>query len=408
MILPYGTDAPIYHRPIATIGLIAVNTLLWLPSHALVEGGYALDLGVGLHPVQWVTNNFLHGGLLHLVGNMLFLWAYGIIVEGKLGSLRFLLAYLAIGTAYGAFVQAIFLGATPIDDEPRHVLGASAAIFGLLGMAVVWAPKNCLSCLVVFMGFGRGFGDLWEIPILWFAALEVGWEVAMLVLWGGTGLEILSSALLHVCGFSMGFALGVLLLKAGWVDCEGWDLFAVSRRHLARGSVGPAIPKTRAGKKRRTKTARRGRDRSADNAPPEEQASSAVERLRQRLDEGETLAALDLYLRSAPTWKSWGWGLPEPDLLRLIKSAQADGLGAEAVPPMFEYVRRYPEKAARVRLLLAQLLIETQQRPAKALRVLGDIADGALPAELDRVRRKLAAKAEAMVEDGVLELETDE
>ena len=109
-----------------------------------------MKLGAGLHPMQWLTHNFLHADILHLLGNMVFLWAYGIIVEGKIGWLLFLLTYLGIGTAHGAAIQAAYLGAA----EPSYVLGASAIIFGLMAICMIWAPVNDLSCFYLFfVGF---------------------------------------------------------------------------------------------------------------------------------------------------------------------------------------------------------------------------------------------------------------
>ena len=77
---PYATDAPIYHRPIATIGLIVANILVFLA----VGGGPTeqnahlwLAWGDGLHPLQWVSSNFVHGDFFHLAGNMIFLLARG-------------------------------------------------------------------------------------------------------------------------------------------------------------------------------------------------------------------------------------------------------------------------------------------------------------------------------------------
>ena len=52
-------------------------------------------LGDGIHPLQWLTNIFLHAGFFHLVGNMIFLWTFGFVVEGKLGWLPFTALYLA-------------------------------------------------------------------------------------------------------------------------------------------------------------------------------------------------------------------------------------------------------------------------------------------------------------------------
>ena len=117
IVIPTGTDAPIYYWPYATIALIVLNTAL-LFAVPPVAGNVRLNekdeviedvetvsnferfsLAVGdgrLHPLQWVTHNFLHFGFMHLAGNMLFLWAFGIVVEGKLGALKYLLAYLAL------------------------------------------------------------------------------------------------------------------------------------------------------------------------------------------------------------------------------------------------------------------------------------------------------------------------
>ena len=104
IILPITTDAPIYHWPRITVGLIATNVAIHLAwSYApdpLAFEPYLLILGDGLHPMQWLSHNFLHADFLHLLGNMVFLWAYGIVVEGKVGWWPFLLIYLGIGIVH--------------------------------------------------------------------------------------------------------------------------------------------------------------------------------------------------------------------------------------------------------------------------------------------------------------------
>src|SRR3954463_184500 len=168
IVIPTGTDAPIYHWPFATVGLIVLNVaLLFLvppvagivrfdENDEVIEDAetvsnferYALAIGDGrLHPVQWVTHNFLHYGFLHLAGNMLFLWAFGIVAEGKLGAVKYLLTYLAIGTLHGALVQTLLLR-SGLDG---HAAGASAVIYGLLAICMLWAPRNELNCTVILM-----------------------------------------------------------------------------------------------------------------------------------------------------------------------------------------------------------------------------------------------------------------
>ena len=149
-----------------------------------------LDIGAGIHPVQWLTNIFMHAGPGHLVGNMIFLWAFGIIVEGKLGWWAFTLAYLAIGIAESAGIQLAMHPA-----EPVHMLGASGAIYGLLAMCVVWCRKNELHCVAFFRFFPTDF----DFSILWFVGFYVGLEF---VEFGLSGFRI-SGAMAHLAGASL-------------------------------------------------------------------------------------------------------------------------------------------------------------------------------------------------------------
>ena len=85
VFFPYATDAPIYHRPIATIGLIVANILVFLAiggSGSESSDPFWLVFGHGLHPFQWLSCNFVHGDVFHLAGNLIFLWVFGLVVEG--------------------------------------------------------------------------------------------------------------------------------------------------------------------------------------------------------------------------------------------------------------------------------------------------------------------------------------
>ncbi len=97
---PYSTDAPIYYWPIATVCLMLANIGAYI---GVVTGKFSpmenwlLSFGAGLHPQEWLSSIFMHASPMHLVGNLLFLWLFGLIVEGKLGWFKFLACYLAIG-----------------------------------------------------------------------------------------------------------------------------------------------------------------------------------------------------------------------------------------------------------------------------------------------------------------------
>ncbi|MBN1591205.1 MAG: hypothetical protein JW888_16960 [Pirellulales bacterium] len=76
IFFPYNTDAPLYHWPIITVGLIAINilvfiTLMQAPDVEAALYPWILEYSVGLKPVQWISANFIHLGIEYLVGNML-------------------------------------------------------------------------------------------------------------------------------------------------------------------------------------------------------------------------------------------------------------------------------------------------------------------------------------------------
>ncbi|MBK6664532.1 MAG: rhomboid family intramembrane serine protease [Thermoflexaceae bacterium] len=91
-----------------------------------------------------ITSMFLHGGWLHIAGNMLFLWVFGDNIEDRLGHLGYLLFYLAAGIA-ASLVQG-WLDATSLVP----VLGASGAVAGVLGAYIVWFPKATVSVVIPF------------------------------------------------------------------------------------------------------------------------------------------------------------------------------------------------------------------------------------------------------------------
>jgi len=204
-MVPYSCDALLYHLPIVTGVLIALNILAFasaLAGRLVVDDGWLLVYGSGLHPEQWILSPFMHANVEHLLGNMFFLWTFGLITEGKLGWWRFLLIYLGIAAGQSAIEQAIMPHIAP--DIPFTV-GASAAISGLLAMACIWAPINNLS---VFMFVLYRFYTF-EITVGVFAILYVAMDVVMCMLLGTGAI----GSVTHLMGAAMGAVIGVALLK---------------------------------------------------------------------------------------------------------------------------------------------------------------------------------------------------
>ncbi len=377
MLIPYNTDAPIYHFPFVTIGLIVVDAAVLVACaqadpHDVKQ--WMLQFGHGFHPLQWISNNFMHAGVLHLVGNMFFLWGFGLVVEGKLGWWRFLLLYLTIGAIYSVIIQTSMLGATE-----GGALGASGAIFGLMVISLIWAPKNEMSCFLWILFRPQ----LVEVPITVFAAVYLIWQG--LIAWL-TGFSM-SSAMLHLTGAGVGAVFGVVLLKLELVDCEGWDLFAIW------------------GGRERSRLDERKEPAAANSPPlrsiPADHATFLATALKNRLTTGDAAGAAEFYQKQRDEHSDWQ--LDEIQLMELIKSLHKQQLWSASVRPMSDFVRQFPDNSIRVQLKLAQILLDADRRPAKALKVLRAIDPTKLGLELHPIQQKLVDRAEKMQAEGELD-----
>ncbi len=226
MFIPLRTDAPLYHRPWATIALIIINIVIQIwataTNYESVEP-WILHYG-SITPIQWITSAFLHAGWMHCIGNMIFLWVFGLVVEGKIGWKLFIPVYLAIAVFSGLIEQVIMLGSN------LGSLGASGCIFGLLAMSMLWAPDNEVDILIIY-----GWFFTYEMTIKGFALLYIGLEVGVACL---DGFKF-GSAVLHLIGVCAGLPIALVMLKKGWVDCEGWDWISRSREK----QIPPPPPK---------------------------------------------------------------------------------------------------------------------------------------------------------------------
>lgn len=384
-LFPYTTDAPVYYWPFATLGLIVANVLVFI---GMVNGTisnadeWVLWYGEGLHPLQWVTNFFTHSGSSHLVGNMLFLWVFGIIVEGKLGWWKFLSCYLGIGVVHSLLEQIVMLqytGGTP------GAVGASAAIFGIMAIAATWAPLNEITFFYIAI-FRTGTFDV-SVAVMAFCYTML--ELAYVFLFGTAA----ASSLLHLTGFLVGLPLGIALLKLKAVDCEGWDAF-----HVWSGDYG--------GFKKEPDVLQESAELAQKIQQRDEQLLvQAKAQLRQYLQAKNLAAALLLYEKMRRVGD--GLVLERDELFALIKHLQATNRFRESAPLMAELIRRFPDGADAVRVKLAQLCVVQLDRPAKALELLAGVNPQRLSTPQAELAKKIAAKARAMQADGEVELDTE-
>ncbi len=127
--------------------------------------------------------------------------------------------------------------------------------------------------------------------------------------------------------------------------------------------------------------------------------------LRQHLDLGEVEAALAVYRKWSRS--ASGWQPTERDCRDLIEALLEEDRWDDAVLVMRDYVSKQAEPSPRVRLKLAQILIQKLNRPIQGLKVLGQFPEGTLPESLETLRSRLALQAEAMQEEAPHELEDE-
>jgi membrane associated rhomboid family serine protease len=163
-LFPLRDDQNRYSKPVICVLLIVLNAVIFL--HQMQLEDYSRNYFIaryGLVPDHFhyytlITSVFLHGGWLHIIGNMVFLWAFGRSLEDALGSLPFLLFYLLCGVA-ATLTQFIVSAGSNIP-----VIGASGAIAGVMGAYILKFPRSHIYTLVfIFIFITR-----MEIPALFF------------------------------------------------------------------------------------------------------------------------------------------------------------------------------------------------------------------------------------------------
>ncbi|MGV2830487.1 rhomboid family intramembrane serine protease [Myxosarcina sp. GI1(2024)] len=220
-MIPLNDENPTYTTPVVVYALIAINVVVFLNQLSLgsqLDGFFQLYAVIpreltasfsGTPPnqpvpeiVTLITSQFLHGGLLHIGGNMLFLWTFGNNIEDDLGHLKFLIFYLVCGILAG--LTHWFFGM----QSAVPTVGASGAIAGVMGAYLIKYPQAKILTLLP-LGF---FITTIRIPAIyflgfWFAQQAIS-SVASLGVEDGMGGVAYWA---HAGGFIFGAILGPML-----------------------------------------------------------------------------------------------------------------------------------------------------------------------------------------------------
>jgi membrane associated rhomboid family serine protease len=221
-MIPLKSTEPVYSAAKVTASLIAINLAVFfyqlsLPSYELnrfvEQWGIVPDR---LHLESLITSMFLHGGWMHILGNMLFLWVFGRNVEDLIGGGRFLVFYLLCGLA-AALIQVVTNFYSPVPT-----IGASGAISGVMGAYLIKFPRARIVTLVFIVFFVTTLDIPSALLLLFWFGMQFLNGLGSLAQTDYTGGGVAWFA--HVGGF----VAGMLLIRAfpqkrRWRTWRGWD-----------------------------------------------------------------------------------------------------------------------------------------------------------------------------------------
>jgi len=208
-MIPLRSSEPHYTRPTATLVIIAINVAVFLYELSLPH--YALNrfiMHYGIVPDQLryssiLTSMFIHGGFLHIAGNMWFLWIFGRGVEDLIGHAKYVLLYFACGII-GAIVYIMVSSNSTVPT-----IGASGAIAGIMGAYLIKFPRAHIVTLVFIFIFLTTVDIPAAFLLLYWFAIQFFSGI------GSVGYSQISAGdvawFAHVGGFLAGMGLIMLL-----------------------------------------------------------------------------------------------------------------------------------------------------------------------------------------------------
>jgi membrane associated rhomboid family serine protease len=228
-VLPYADDPQVRSRrfPFVNDLLILINIgvfghelqLSSAQANQFVEkwGFTPAQFWAGHHLITLVTAMFLHGGLMHIAGNMLFLWIFGDNVEDQLGHLTYLAFYLIGGIFASLFFAVVFSSST----DP--LIGASGAIAAVLGGYILLYPRSIVRSILIFGPFLAAGGVAAAIMIgVWFL-MQVFYSLSSINLLSTSSAQSDVAFVAHVGGFAFGLVVTWLIRRERGQEVVHWE-----------------------------------------------------------------------------------------------------------------------------------------------------------------------------------------
>jgi membrane associated rhomboid family serine protease len=205
LLVPYRIEAIYQHSPIANMAIIAVTLVVSLVALFADESSLWSLVLVSGSPLGLPGYILLHGNLVHLFGNMLFLWVFGNAICSNMSNWRYAALYWLLGMVAG-LAHMLMAGGPAI--------GASGAINGVVGMALAAYPKDKVDVFWWALGrLGSISVPVWALAVTWlvFDVLGASFGASDVAYWA------------HIGGLLAGVAVGLIGLQSGWIQLTQFD-----------------------------------------------------------------------------------------------------------------------------------------------------------------------------------------
>lgn len=363
LLLPIGTDARLRRQPTGNYALIAINVAAFFLADVMqvpfVQAALPPLNGGVPAMAEYVTYQFRHGDPWHLLGNMMFLWIFGNAVCDRMGSLPYVIFYLAGG---------VFAGVVFAAFNENSMVGASGAIAAVTTAFLAMFPRVHVTMLLWLLFLVTTI----KVPSLFLIVFKI-------ILWDNVLAPSLERGVMsnvayeaHLGGYAFGFVVSMLLLWTRALPRHQFDLLALWDRQRRRGAVAPHYA-GHVGARPVVAEQTGSRPLSTLTLSPTERLRSTV---LDRLASGDMEAAATAYLeliRQDP-----GHVLPRGSQLEMANYLAQTERHEEALQAYEAFLDAYPGAAdsAQVRLLAGLISSRYLRRFDKAVTHLRNALDG--------------------------------
>ncbi len=383
MILPIRTNIWPQRTPYANYALIAINIIIFMVTYGphtslVLEEGSLVRVpevlrswadGFMLQPTHWawyqfITYAFLHGGWLHIIGNLYFLYLFGNNVCDKLGTVKYLLLYFA-GAVFAAVGQMGLTSLYSPDSVGAPLLGASGAIATVTGAYLVLFPQTSITIIYWFFIIGT-----FDIPALYFIIFK------LIIL--DNIIETYTSNVAyeaHLAGYAFGIIAALVFLVTGLVRSSGFDLLDMlkqwNRRRKFRDVVATGYDPFSGYSVKKDDLQVKSKP---VGEPPGELRNPVISGLRSeissRIIERKLPAAAQLYLDLMKIDDAQA--LPQPQMLDIANQLASEGKNQQAADSYEKFIKHYSSYnyIGQVQLMLGLLYSRYLNRAEAAINIL--------------------------------------